>query len=146
MSYWDVMWGSLPDNMMIVIAAVVAVCAFAGSLFCARMVSNNGKEAGGANVKRGVYYALDVLYTLFITIISLFPLLGMFGTVAALINIGSLFAVEGTDMVGLKSEFFLALTSTAWGIVFSVIFKFVNAFFQPYIENQIDKAKLWFHI
>ena len=76
--------------------------------------------------------------TFFIGIITIFPLLGMLGTVVALIAVGANFQNGSNIDVG---KFFLALTSTAYGIIFSIIFKLLNFAVQPFIENQISKAK-----
>lgn len=62
----------------------------------------------------------------------------MLGTVVALIAVGvDLQNIDNIDV----SKFFLALTSTAYGIIFSIIYKLINSFVQPFIENQISKAK-----
>ena len=79
---------------------------------------------------------LDVLYTLFIVIISLFPLFGMLGTVSALITLEISGASEG-----LKSSFFQALGTTGLGLIAAIFFKLFNAPFQPGIEECIAKAK-----
>ena len=76
-------------------------------------------------------------YTLFVTFISIFPLLGMFGTVCGLLGLD----LTAGDMENIKNNFFMALTSTAWGIIFSVIFKIVHAFYADDIEEQIEIAK-----
>lgn len=80
---------------------------------------------------------LNVTYTLFITFISIFPLLGMLGTVMALLGLD----LSVGDMTNIKNNFFDALTSTAWGIIFSVFFKIIHAPFANYIENQIEDSK-----
>ena len=80
---------------------------------------------------------LIVFYNIFLTIISIFPLLGMFGTVMGLLNVD--FSIGTMDDV--KTNFFTALTSTAWGIFFSVIFKILNSFFAYHIETQIEESK-----
>ena len=41
----------------------------------------------------------------------------------------------------IKIKFFNALTSTAWGIIFSIIFKSVHAVFQSWIEAQLNKTE-----
>lgn len=80
---------------------------------------------------------LIVFYNIFIAMISIFPLLGMFGTVMGLLNVD--FGAGNMDAV--KTNFFTALTSTAWGIVFSVFYKILNAFFVHHIETQIEESK-----
>lgn len=139
MSFWVTIKESMADNFYIVGFAVAAFILWVGSIIVARGVNQHFKR-GADELKVFTYYFLDVTYTLFITVVSLFPLLGMFGTVKSLIGLGGIFEAGG-DMNGIKSEFFLALTSTALGIIFSVFFKTINAFAQPFIENQIDKAR-----
>ena len=139
MSFWSVIKDSIVDNYYIGIAAIVALVILVFSIIFACAINRHFKK-GDNDLKIRVYYWLDISYTLFITIISLFPLLGMFGTVKSLIGLGEIFQT-GDDMNGIKAEFFLALTSTALGIIFSVIYKIINALFQPFIENQIDKAR-----
>ncbi len=144
MSFWTVMNESLSDNSYIWAAAVIAFVILIFSIIFASAI-NRHLKSGENELKVSIYYWLDISYTLFITIISLFPLLGMFGTVKSLIGLGEIFQTSD-DMNGIKSEFFLALTSTAFGIIFSVIFKVINAFFQPFIENQIEKARKIFKV
>ena len=58
-------------------------------------------------------------YIYFSNIITIFPLLGIFGTVTSLIN-----TVDGSE--NLSGNFFAALTSTALGIVAAVVFKVLD--------------------
>lgn len=74
-----------------------------------------------------------VLYEVFQTGISIFPLLGMFGTVKALLNMDFT-----NDLAGAQLRFFDALTSTAWGIIFAIIFKIVNAVLAPFAEQLLE--------
>lgn len=140
-SFGDVMLESLPDNWFIIAACVLAIVALASSVVWARNVNKHFDRSNGGDLKRDTYYWLDISYTVFVTTISMFPLFGMLGTVISLIGLGNVFQTSGSDMSEIKSEFFFALTSTAWGIIFSLLFKFINALLQPFIENQIDKAK-----
>jgi chemotaxis protein MotA len=80
-----------------------------------------------------IYNWFTVFYTLFITAISIFPLLGMFGTVKALLEL------DLSNINNAKNNFFDALTSTTWGIIFSIGFKIVNAFISTSVENNIQK-------
>ena len=74
------------------------------------------------NVLRASRRRLDILYTVFTAFISIFPLWGMFGTVKALIGLD----LTG-DLVSVREHFFEALTSTAWGIIFAIVFKILHA-------------------
>lgn len=79
------------------------------------------------------YMVERVLNELFITIISIFPLLGLFGTVKALLSIDF-----SNDLANAQANFFDALTSTAWGIIFAIIFKVVNSVIAPFMERLFD--------
>ena len=82
------------------------------------------------------YRRLNRCYTVFIALISIFPLLGMFGTVTALLSID----MSDTEAISAaKSSFFNALTSTTWGIIFSVAFKVANAYFFADVEDLIQR-------
>lgn len=85
------------------------------------------------------YRSLRMCYSLFVTMITIFPMLGMFGTVAGLLGLD----LASGNMENIRDNFFIALTSTAWGIIFSVIFKFINALFCEYIEEKIELAKMY---
>ena len=127
---------SIADNMLIINTAIINTVILLFSFIFAIVVSkyyNNQKD-----LKKHLYYVLDISYTFFIGIITIFPLLGMLGTVVALIAVGANFQNGSNIDVG---KFFLALTSTAYGIIFSIIFKLLNFAVQPFIENQISKAK-----
>lgn len=76
---------------------------------------------------------MSAWYNIFTGIITFYPLLGMLGTVIALIEVAGQSAEDiPTD------QFFLALTSTAWGIIFSILFKFVYALSQSTFERVLD--------
>ena len=133
MEFKEIMADSLVENSYIIYFAIADFILLILSFIIAVIVK---RDFGEGKASHRFYYLLDILYTLAITLISLFPLLGMFGTVKALLELDM-----SQEMSALKEHFFSALTSTAWGIIFSVIFKIINSLFQPYIENQISKAK-----
>ncbi|MCQ2506243.1 MAG: MotA/TolQ/ExbB proton channel family protein [Lachnospiraceae bacterium] len=71
----------------------------------------------------------NLWFMIYENITTIFPLMGMLGTVIALIPmVGSM----GDTATGL---FFGALTSTFWGIVFAIIFKAVNGFLSAQIDD-----------
>lgn len=74
------------------------------------------------------------LYVLFTNICAIFPLMGLLGTVMALI-----------PMVGEMdtSLFFMALTSTFWGIVFAIIFKALNGYLQALVEENNELVQTY---
>lgn len=129
---------SVSDNIIIIIVAIFNAAILIVALIFAKVVAKYYNNPNEKDLKKHLYYVLDISYTSFIGIISIFPLLGMLGTVVALIAVGANFQNGSNIDVG---EFFLALTSTAYGIIFSIIYKLINSFVQPFIENQISKAK-----
>lgn len=75
-------------------------------------------------------------YTLYVNITGIFPLLGILGTVIALLGMVG----NTTDING---GFFSALTSTFWGLVFAIIFKFLDGFLSPKLEDAEKSAELF---
>ena len=82
---------------------------------------------------------LNESYNLFTTAITVFPLLGMLGTVIALIGLNASLTETGYEIV--QNNFFNALTSTAWGIIFAIIFKVMNARIEYKVISQIEAAE-----
>ena len=83
-----------------------------------------------------IYKARTLSSSVFVTLITIFPLLGMLGTVKSLLvlNFG-----DENAILNAKSSFFDALTSTAWGIIFAILFKVINAVISKHTEDNIEK-------
>ena len=114
----------------------ICLCLYIMAIVVSKIISGKLKQSTEHTFKKSLYYLLDIPYTVFIAIVSIFPLLGMLGTVLALMSLD----VSGaTD--ALKNNFFQALDTTMWGIIYAAVFKFANAFVQSYVEAQIEKAK-----
>lgn len=77
-----------------------------------------------------------VLYNIFSTLTSLFTMLGILGTVISLIPM-----VEDMDVI--KANFFVALTSTFWGLVFALIFKILDASISGRIDDNEKTVALF---
>ena len=118
-------------------AAVMSFVLFVFSIVFSVIIDRKIKGKSEKDFKKVMYYLLDIPYTIFIALISIFPLLGMLGTVLALLNLD----ISGNTEL-MKNNFFQALDTTMWGIVYAAVFKFANAFAQTPIEAQITKAKL----
>lgn len=128
------------DDFYIFVVFLVAL--FLWILTCIIAITTNGKIKKWKSKRNSefsgyVCYWLKVCYTLFVTTISIFPLLGMFGTVIGLLGLD----LATGDMENIRANFFIALTSTAWGIICSVFFKILHAFTADYVEEQIETAK-----
>ena len=110
------------------------------TIFMARAIKsriNEWEKNRNKPFSKFLVHWLSRFYTLFTTTITIFPLLGMLGTVCGLLGLD----LATGDMSNIKNNFFLALTSTAWGIIFSVIFKMMNALISDEVEEQIENAK-----
>lgn len=116
------LWKSLfSTDIYIFVFFMFELGVFLFALLIARSnaVSFEKKKLNMRDRKKKVSNVLLVVpYNLFTNGISIFPLLGMFGTVAGLLGLDLI----GGDMGNIRNNFFMALTSTAWGIIFSVFF------------------------
>lgn len=74
------------------------------------------------------------LYTVFVNAAAVFPLLGILGTVWALIEIQG---VTGS----MNDNFLAALTSTFWGLIFSIIFKAEQTPIEAWLDNGMREAE-----
>lgn len=127
--FWAKLFASIAgENTYILIFAVITVISLILVLVLKRSVQQAGR--GG---DRNQYRWLRGLYEFFLTAITIFPLLGMFGTVKALLSLDFT-----NDLAGAQLKFFDALTSTAWGIIFAVIFKIVNSVIASDLERLIE--------
>ena len=61
----------------------------------------------------------------------------MLGTVFGLLGLD----LTNGDMSNIRDNFFIALTSTAWGIIFSVFFKIFDALLNEDVEDINDSIK-----
>lgn len=129
----------ISNDRIILLAAIAALVCFIVPLVLKWVIINELKDKKRSDktaLKRHAVVASKA-YTIFLTIISIFPLLGMLGTVNGLLGLD----LASGDMENIKNNFFIALTSTAWGIIFSIIFKILDAVFLEGIENVVDPVK-----
>lgn len=84
-----------------------------------------------------VHFAQDKYYGWFVNMVSVFPLLGMIGTVLALL---SLDLSSSNDSI--TSNFFGALTSTFWGAVFGTGFKLADSSVSTKIEMANERYNI----
>ena len=78
----------------------------------------------------------EALYAVFVNVTAIFPLLGILGTVLSLIPLVS-------QMADFETNFFAALTSTFWGLVFAIIFKLLDGFLSARMEDNEKSVDLF---
>ena len=76
------------------------------------------------------------LYSIFVNLTGIFPLLGILGTVISLLGLVS-------DTTAITGNFYGALTSTFWGLVFAIIFKFMDGIISAKIEDNEKNVALY---
>ncbi len=77
----------------------------------------------------------ESMYALFTNLTAIFPLLGILGTVISLLPMVM-------SMSNLQDNFFAALTSTFWGLIFAIGFKLCDAFLSSRIEDNDKNVNL----
>ncbi len=75
------------------------------------------------------------LYSLFVNLTGIFPLLGILGTVVSLLGL----VADNTNVTG---NFYGALTSTFWGLVFAILFKLLDGFLSARLEDNDKNVTL----
>ena len=73
------------------------------------------------------------LYSVFINLTAIFPLLGILGTVMSLLPMVS-------NLADMQQNFFAALTSTFWGLVFAIVFKLLDGFLLSAVVEDNDRS------
>lgn len=74
--------------------------------------------------------SLEFWYTLYSNLIAVFPLLGLLGTVAALIKI------SGTETM--MDSLMTALSTTLFGVFFAIVFKVLDSMISSKIDTCVD--------
>ncbi|MBR6874590.1 MAG: MotA/TolQ/ExbB proton channel family protein [Ruminococcus sp.] len=76
------------------------------------------------------------LYSVFVNLTGIFPLLGILGTVSSLLSLVK-------DMSDVQGSFYGALTSTFWGLVFAIGFKLLDGVISSKIEDNEKTVALY---
>ena len=155
MSFWQVIWSNLAGfDLLIFVAAVLnGVCWYFARLYTDRLyqklhlvvfVPSHQEEPEEVtkairDLDENEYVQLrkrsESLYSLFVNLTGIFPLMGILGTVVSLLPMVS-------EMADMQQNFFAALTSTFWGLVFSIIFKLLDGFLTSRIEDNDKNVSL----
>lgn len=85
------------------------------------------------------HYKIEIYASMMSTIVQIFPLLGILGTILAIAQ--TAFQSGGSvDVSGLSNAFVLAMDTTILGIAFSILFMVIESTFWPKIERVIDES------
>lgn len=77
----------------------------------------------------------ESFYAIFTNVTAIFPLMGILGTVILLLPMVA-------NMADMQQNFFAALTSTFWGLVFAIAFKLCDAFLSSRMEDNDKNVTL----
>lgn len=87
----------------------------------------------------GRYYNIEIFASLLSTIVQIFPLLGILGTILAIAQ--TAFQNGGqVDVASLSNAFVLAMDTTILGIFFSILFMVIESALAPKIERIINES------
>lgn len=99
------------------------------------------KNAGKVNERPifGRHYKIEIYASVMSTLVQIFPLLGILGTILAIAQAS--FQQGGQiDVATLSNAFVLAMDTTILGIAFSIVFMVIESAFQPKIERVINES------
>jgi biopolymer transport protein ExbB len=85
------------------------------------------------------HYSIEIVASIMSTLVQVFPLLGILGTILAIAQT----AVPGAqiDSNALSQAFVLAMDTTILGISFSILFMVIESALHPKIERVITESK-----
>ncbi len=100
--------------------------------------AENAKGLGQRSIL-GRNYSIEMLASLMSTIVQIFPLLGILGTILAIAQ--TAFQNSGqVDVSSLSNAFVLAMDTTILGIFFSILFMIIESALAPKIERIINES------
>lgn len=86
------------------------------------------------------HYKLEIFSSVMGSVVQVFPLLGILGTILAIAQ--TAFSGAGQiDVAGLSNAFVLAMDTTILGITFAIIFMVIESSFQPKIDRVITESE-----
>lgn len=90
----------------------------------------------------GRHYKIEIFASVMSTIVQVFPLLGILGTILAIAQ--TAFQSGGQiDVSSLSNAFVLAMDTTILGITFSILFMVIESTFQPKIDRVINESNAY---
>lgn len=155
MSFWQIIGSNLFgfDWIIFLVAAGNGVCCYFARLYAGQLDrklnmlvfvpshKHDPEKVARAirNIDEGAVVSLrkksEAFYSVFANLTAIFPLLGILGTVISLLPMVA-------EMADMSQNFFAALTSTFWGLVFAIAFKLLDGFLAARIEDNDKNVKL----
>ena len=131
-------------NDLMSIDGIFFLVAFLASVFSFWSTKNNREKfynkkqqmPDNQDWAKDIRRSINISYNIFLSLITIFPLIGMFGTVRSLLII-DFSAADNLD--GIKGNFFTALASTAIGLILAMIGKIINAWKAFDIEETFEE-------
>lgn len=84
--------------------------------------------------KSGAFYKTCAWYETFAQLVAIFPLMGILGTVAALM----LLTNNNAEIEELYANLGVALGSTLWGMLWSIVLKLFTALYPSRVINEVE--------
>lgn len=137
------------DNYLILILSVLNAAVFAFLIIINKRIRSVLHPEGNKMLKKGFSPELStdekdllskkrrlliLLYSLYTNFTAIFPLLGILGTVAALMT--------NTDSAmgnGMLDNLMIALNTTLLGVIFAILFKAIDSFVSANMEMNLDE-------
>lgn len=91
------------------------------------------------------HYKLEIFASVMSTLVQVFPLLGILGTILAIAQ-SAMDSGGDLNVSALSNAFVLAMDTTILGIGFSIVFMVIESTFQPKIERVINESADFKHI
>ncbi len=155
MSVWQIIGKNLLgfDLIIFIVAALNAVCYYFARLYTIQLSKKLNMVVFVPSYKHdpeklaklvrdldeGEIVALrkrsESFYAVFSNLTAIFPLLGILGTVVSLLPMVA-------NIANMQQNFFAALTSTFWGLVFAIIFKLLDGFLSARLEDNDKNVTL----
>lgn len=132
---------SIRDNDFYILVVALVTLGFGvftlGMAVCTSIQARQWKRKRNKLFSRFMCKSVRWGNTVFINLVSIFPQLGLLGTVAGLLGL-NLFS---GDMTNLTDNLLIALTSTGWGVIFAIGFKVAHTLFGNFVEEQIEHSR-----
>lgn len=124
-------------NLGIFVLAFLVICKLSKDVHPLNYYNFRGTQSVNGNALVRLSDIAAFLYTLYANIASIFPLLGIFGTVCSLVGL------SGTNDI--SANFATALDTTIWGLIWAMGCKILDSFISSKLDRALDEADYRIH-